>query len=899
MASSVFDLFARLLLDTSEFEKGLNGAKGIASGAGSKIGSAISTGVKVAGAALAATTTAVTAFGKSALDASINYETAFTGVTKTVEETTSTSYEMLSNAIKQMSTETASSKEVIAGVMEAAGQLGVSADDIVGFTKTMIELGDTTNLSANEAAIALAHFTNITRTSNGDVDKLGAAIVDLGNNFATDEASIVSMSTRLAASGTIAGLTAPDILALATAMSSVGIEAEAGGTAMSTVLTKIGNAVDNGGEKLEAFARVAGMTSEEFTTAWKSDPVEALSSFIVGLNNTMESGGNVSAVLEDLNIKGIRETNMVKSLALAHDVLNEAVNTSNTAFQENSALTEEAEKRYGTTESRISQLKEAFSNLKIVIGDELLPTVGSFVDGAKEKIIGLTTALQDGGLSGALEKIHNVFGRILEAISPLTEKITELTSDEEAATAVTDLLKGAFDLFIDALHLGAEALAFVLDKGAQFLEWLNSGSIGAEALKTVIVALIGGFAAFEIITTVIGWVKAVTTAFTLLHTVLLANPIGLVVAAIAALVAGFIYLWNTSEDFRNFWIDLWDKVSSWAKEKIEEIKFAFEVLKAAWGLVKDWFKEKAENIKGIFTDIKNAFGLVAQWFDEKIANIKEGWNELVEWLREKGEEIGEIFTSIKMAFGLVRDWFYDKINDIKDKWEELKDDIHEKGEAIKDEWTEIKDSFVAAWETVKGFFTEDIPNTFNDVIEFLAALPQKALEWGTELLTQFGKGIEEKVEDIIQAGRDIVTNVKDGFVESASDALNWGRDLISNFIDGIKNGWSDLKGTLGEFADKIADFLGFSEPKEGPLSNFHTYAPDMMKLFAKGIKDNEGLVTAQISRSFNFEPQLRGASPALAAGPTTNTYNITVNGIEELEKVVRWYQGRQVEGRMK
>ena len=812
MAESVFDLFARLLLDTKPFEEGLDGAKKTATHGGNGIGNAISTGVKVAGAAIAAGATAVTAFGKSALDASISYETAFTGVTKTVEETTSTSYEMLSDAIKQMATETASSKEVIAGVMEAAGQLGVSADDIVGFTKTMIELGDTTNLSADEAAIALAHFTNITRTSNGDVDKLGAAIVDLGNNFATDEASIVNMSTRLAAAGTIAGLSAPDILALSTAMSSVGINAEAGGTAMSTVLTKISNAVDKGGEKMETFAKVAGMSADQFSETWKTSPVEALSAFIVGLNDTMESGGNVSAVLEDLGIKGIRETNMVKSLALAHDVLNEAVNTSNTAFQENSALTEEAEKRYGTTESRISQLKEAFSNLKIVIGDELLPTVGSFVDGAKEKIIGLTTVLQDGGLSGALEKIHNVFGRILEAISPLTEKISELTSDEETATAVTDLLKGAFDLFIDALHLGAEALAFVLDKGAQFLEWLNSGSIGAEALKTVIVALIGGFAAFEIITTVIGWVKAVTTAFTLLHTVLLANPIGLVVAAIAALVAAFVYLWNNCEDFRNFWIDLWDKVSSWAKEKIEEIKFAFEVLKAAWGLVKDWFKEKAENIKGIFADIKDAFGLVAQWFDEKIENIKEGWNGLIARIKEIGDEIKGVCTA-------------------------------------------IKDAFAEAIDKVTQFIGTDIPNAFNSALDFFQQLPAKALEWG--------------------------------------------RDLISSFIDGIKNGWNDLKGTLGDFAQKVADFLGFSEPKEGPLSNFHTYAPDMMKLFAKGIKDNESLVTGQIEKSFNFEPQLRGASPALAAGPTTNTWNITVNSIDELDQLVRWWKGLQVEERMK
>ncbi|MEE1300788.1 MAG: phage tail tape measure protein, partial [Acutalibacteraceae bacterium] len=292
------------------------------------------------------------AAGVAEVKFAIDYETAFTGVMKTVDETATTSYADLSNAIKEMSTTTASSKEDIAAVMEAAGQLGVSADDIEEFTRVMIELSDTTNLGSDEAAVSLAKFLNITGDGYDNVDRLGAAIVDLGNNFATDEARIVAMSTRLASAGTIAGMSSTDILALATAMSSVGIEAEAGGTAMTQTLTNIGNSVaafrDGATEALDTFAEVTGMTAEDFADTWESSPIDAVSAFIVGLDRMKRSGKNVNSILDELEMSGIRQSNMLRSLALASDVMTEAIETSSDAYEQNTALTEEAEKRYQT-----------------------------------------------------------------------------------------------------------------------------------------------------------------------------------------------------------------------------------------------------------------------------------------------------------------------------------------------------------------------------------------------------------------------------------------------------------------------------------------------------------------------------------------------------------------------
>ena len=333
------------------------------------------------------------------VSSAMDYESAFAGVMKTVDETATTTYDDISDAIKKMAEETGTSKEEIAGVAEAAGQLGVSADNIAEFTKTMVMLGDTTNLSAEEAASALAQFMNITGGSQSDVDKLGAAVVALGNNFATTESDIVEMAQRLAASGKIAGLSETDIFALATAMSSVGIKAEAGGTAMTQTLTNIAQKVDayNNGttDALDSIAYVAGTSAEDFAKAWKGKPIDALQAFVSGLGRLNEEEESTYALLDDMKMSGIRQANMLQSLALASDVLTDAVQLSNDAYEENSALQKEAETRYSTTERQVMGAQQAFDNLKVELGETLLPVLTDLLKIVKD-IIDWFSNLDDG-----------------------------------------------------------------------------------------------------------------------------------------------------------------------------------------------------------------------------------------------------------------------------------------------------------------------------------------------------------------------------------------------------------------------------------------------------------------------------------------------------------------------
>ena len=307
--------------------------------------------------------------------ASMDFESAITGVAKTTDLTDS-ELATMSDSIKALSTEIPATTEEIAAVAEAAGQLGIQKDALLDFTEIMTMLGTATNMTADEAATALARFANITGMATDNYGRLGSVIVDLGNNFATTESEIVAMGTRLASAGKLAGLTEPEIMALAAAMSSVGIEAEAGGTAMTQTLNAIEKAVAKGGDDLAEFARIAGMSSEEFSSAWKNDAMSALTSFIGGLGKLDEQGESTVLVLEDLGLTGIRQSNMLKSLGLAADQMTGAVNTANTAWQQNTALTNEANKRYATVQSRLTMMQNAYNNLKVAIGDAYTPALG-------------------------------------------------------------------------------------------------------------------------------------------------------------------------------------------------------------------------------------------------------------------------------------------------------------------------------------------------------------------------------------------------------------------------------------------------------------------------------------------------------------------------------------------
>lgn len=531
--------------------------------------------------------------------AAIDYESAFAGVKKTVDETATVSYKNLSDGIRQMAKELPASAVEIANVAEVAGQLGIKAEDILKFSRTMIDMGESTNLSAEEAATAIAKVANIMGLSSDDYSRFGASVVDLGNNFATTEKDIVMMANRLAAGGKLAGLTAPEILGLATAMSSVGIEAEAGGTAMTQTLTAIGNAVSlttkDSADDLALIAKVAGTTSEEFQQAWKEKPAEALQSFIKGLNTAREKGANMDAILMKLGMTGIRQGNMLKSLALSSDKMSAAVARSNQAWKENTALTNEANKRYETTESQLKMFRNQLTDIAIEFGGPLIK------------------ALRE-GLNAAKPWIEN--------LSELAKKFSSLSTEQQQNILKWGLFAAALGPALKLLGGGISVIGgFVkaiggLSKGIGFLsgsaKYLANLPAGLTALSSSAGAAETAMAG---VSTSAGSLSGAFGA--------LANPIGLIVGSLALLTAGAVYLGNEKDK---------------ARIKVEE--FGSQLSDTARGELRSFQKTVDETATAVANfgthagDVEKVTGAFKKLYDE-VAESAEKSNKRMEELGAK------------------------------------------------------------------------------------------------------------------------------------------------------------------------------------------------------------------------------------------------------------------------
>ena len=345
----------------------------------------VSKNLNKAGKLLSTTlTTPIVALGTAAVKSSIDFESSFTSVRKTVDATEA-QFDQLATTSKKMSTEIAAGTDEINEVMASGGQLGVATEHLSDFTRVMIDLGNSCeDLNAGDAATTIAQFANIMGTSQSQFSNIGSTLVDLGNNFATTEKPIMEMAHRMAGAGKQVGLTEAQVLGFAAALSSVGIEAQMGGSAFSKALIKMEVASATGGNALEDFGKVAGMTGQQFKALWDSDPAAAFQSFIVGLSKLDDEGESAIAVLDEIGIKEVRLRDTMLRAVNATELFSRAQNMATSAWKKNTALSEEANKRYATTESKLKNLKNTALLFGQQIGDDLNPTIRSLIDGAEE-----------------------------------------------------------------------------------------------------------------------------------------------------------------------------------------------------------------------------------------------------------------------------------------------------------------------------------------------------------------------------------------------------------------------------------------------------------------------------------------------------------------------------------
>lgn len=460
---------------------------------------------------------------KNLISTGIEFESAFTGVKRTVEGSDE-DFRILERQLLAMSSEVTASITEIADMAALAGQMGIATDQIANFTRVMIMLGDTTNITAEEAGDSLARLSNLLNLSNEDFERMGSTIVDLGNKFPTTESEIAAMASRLGGTANMLGIAADEVFGIANAISTVGLEAEMGGNAISKTLREMQLAVENGTDRLSVFAEVAGLSVDEFVRLFSDETIggatEALRLFINGLTDSQRLGRSVTQVLSELNITELRQVDTLSRLATNADVLNSSLEVAEKAWNDNIALSVEAGKRYATTESQIEFMKNSWSQTAVVIEKELNPMIrwgvglltdfSEFLNGnafASENLsrdldvlVSSIQAVSDAQavLKGSIEDTN--YAMYLQSLMSSTGAMTDLANTLDSvfgrgSSAFTSTFSNAE--YIDptgALDLSAEGF---LDRAKQDLVTLAS-KYGFESAEAMIEAYESGFEGLDL-----------------------------------------------------------------------------------------------------------------------------------------------------------------------------------------------------------------------------------------------------------------------------------------------------------------------------------------------------------------------------------------------------------------
>ena len=382
-------------------------------------------------------TVPMVAMGTYAAQAAINFDTALANVRKT-SDLTEQQLQKLGDSALDLSTKQPVTAEMILNIEALGAQLGVADDELESFAKTVSGLDIATNMDFETAGKEMAQFANITQMSQDKFQNYGSTIVDLGNHLATTEKDISNMALRLAGVSSAANFSQAEILGMSGAMSSLGIKAEAGGSAMTRIIQDISKNVANGTDKVQEYARVAGISAEEFANKWKTKPIEAIELLVEGLKKSSDSGEDMNVTLEKLGINNIRNSDTMRRLAGAGDLLRESVERANTAWDQNTALQNEVDQRNESLASRLQVLKNKVDEIAITVGrplvdavidalnacQPLIDGVANLADGfANMDEAGQRTVLAFAGIVAAAGPVLSVTGRLLKGFSAPVDAI--------------------------------------------------------------------------------------------------------------------------------------------------------------------------------------------------------------------------------------------------------------------------------------------------------------------------------------------------------------------------------------------------------------------------------------------------------------------------------------------
>lgn len=456
---------------------------------------------------------------------------------------------------------------------------------------------------------------------------------------------------------------------------------------------------------------------------------------------------------------------------------------------------------------------------------------------------------------------------------------TQLDNLQGQITILKSALEG---LAISFGELLMPAIKTIVGWVQQFVDWLNGMDEGTKKVVTTIALLAAALGPvlivigkvvsavgtiMTIVPKVAGVINTVKTAFAALNTTMLANPIFLIIAAITALVAAFIYLWNTNEDFRQFWINLWENVKEVVIAVWEAIKNFFtaaweaisSTAQAVWNGIKDFFSGLWEGIKTIFSTVVEVIKtIITTYFNIYKTIITTVLNAIKTVFTTVWNGIKTVVTTVVTAIQTF----------ITTAWNAIKNTVTTVLNAIKTVITTVWNAIKAAVTSVVNGIRSTVTSVWNGIKSTVSSVVNSIKSTVTTVFNNIWSGIKGTMGKI-------VSSIKEGFNQAISfitslpsKALQWGKDMIMGIVNGIKSCIGAVGDAVSSVANKIKSFLHFSVPDEGPLTDYESWMPDFMKGLAKGIEDSKSMVAKAMD----------GVAADMVLNPSAAVQEISVSG---------------------
>lgn len=794
----LLSLVARLSLDSSEYENGLNNAEGRAGSFGDKLKSGLKTAAKVGAAAVGAATTAVGAFAKSSIDAGQSFDSSMAQVAATMGKTvgelesevgeTDTAFGHFSGTLREfaqyMGANTSFSASQAADALNYMALAGYDAQtsmdmlpnvlnlaaaggiDLAYASDMVTDASSALGLSLDETSLLVDQMAKASSKSNTSVAQLGEAILTVGGTAKMLRGGTTELSMAL-------GVLADN-----------GVKGAEGGTALRNILLSLSSPTDKAADAMESLGL------QVFDAQGKMKP----------LNWIFEDLGESLDSMSDQE-----RTEVLSNIFNKVDLksVNALLGTSAERFQE---LSVEIDGAWMTSESLDKALAEMGTSTEelatrvgaLGISTEDFNDILKYSNGDADAFADYIWEAADAGVS--FEDVVDALGGDLDALG---KAFYDTTGAAQAmADTQLDNLEGDITIFKSALEGVQIAISNMLTPTLR--EFVQLGSSGlsevTDALKN------GDFS---------GAMDALGKA--------LSNGIEMIISMIPQMVEAGMQL-----------------LSALGQGIIDNLP---QIIDAAIQIVTMLVQYIIQALPQLVDAALQIIFTLADGLVDAIPDLIPAIVEIILVIVDKLTEPSTLMQMIEVAFKLLG---------------------------------AVADGLLQAIPKL----IEKVPTIIMNLIEAILRFLPQLLASGMKLIASLAMGILQAGVEAVNAIIKVVGSIKDGFMERVNDAKEWGKDLIQNFIDGILSKWNDLKESVSNVAQTVRDFIGFSEPKEGPLSNFHTYAPDMMELFAKGIKDNEKLIKDQIGSSFDFQNSISGTTPANSASSTGNVFNINVYGAQ-------------------